>query len=118
LERLEKRLDDYEMITTKTSVPTSIPIDESEHYENLRSRVPLLRETPYDVDLTKKVKRAANQLDHLGFRLTSVLRRYPAVRLGVLFYVVILHLWTFIVLFVHTPESHTNANSFHMKDKL
>lgn len=119
LERLEKRLDDYEMITTKASIPTSIHIDENEHYENLRYRVPpLLRETPYDVDLTKKVKRAANQLDHLGFRLTSVLRRYPVARLGVLFYIVILHLWTFIVLFVHTPESHSNTNSFHLKDKL
>ncbi|CAF4836440.1 unnamed protein product, partial [Rotaria socialis] len=63
LERLEKRLDDYDTITAKHSFQqasrnlptTSISIDDSEHYENLRYRMPLLRETPYDVDLTKKV---------------------------------------------------------------
>ncbi len=127
LERLEKRLDDYETITatknapqqsSKTSSPTSIPIDDNEHYENLRYRMPLLRETPYDVDLTKKVKRAANQLDQLGVRLTILLRRYPAVRLAVLFYAIVLHLWTFIVLFTHTPEIHSNTNSIDLKDKL
>ncbi|CAF4263951.1 unnamed protein product, partial [Adineta steineri] len=100
LERLEKRLDDYETITSKNSFQqsskpystTSIPIDDNEHYDNLRYRMPLLRETPYDVDLTKKVKRAANELDRLGIRLTMFLRRYPIVRLGVLFYVILLHL--------------------------
>jgi chromosome segregation ATPase len=126
LERLEKRLDDYDTITannssqkfTKNSPTTSIPIDDNEHYENLRYRMPLLRETPYDVDLTKKVKRAANELDKLGIRFTLFLRRYPAVRLGVLFYAIILHLWTFIVLFTYTPESHSNTNSINLKDKL
>ncbi|CAF1004807.1 unnamed protein product [Rotaria sp. Silwood1] len=126
LERLEKRLDDYETITTKNSLQqssktiptTSISIDDNEHYENLRYRMPLLRETPYDVDLTKKVKRAANELDKLGIRLTIFLRRYPIVRLGVLFYIIILHLWTFIVLFTYTPEIHSNTNSINLKDKL
>ncbi|CAF0721353.1 unnamed protein product [Adineta ricciae] len=126
LERLEKRLDDYETIASKSSShhsskhhsTTSIPIDDSEHYENLRYRMPLLRETPYDVDLTKKVKRAANELDRLGIRATMFLRRYPMVRLGVLVYVVILHLWTFILLFTHAPDSHSNTNSIHLKDKL
>jgi hypothetical protein len=125
LERLEKRLDDYETINTNNSLQqslkilptTSIPIDDNEHYENLRYRMPLLRETPYDVDLTKKVKRAANQLDQLGIRLTIFLRRYPTVRLGVLFYAIILHLWTFILLFIYTPEIHSNTNSINLKDK-
>ncbi|UJR21627.1 hypothetical protein I4U23_024705 [Adineta vaga] len=126
LERLEKRLDDYETITSKNSLhqsskhysTTSIPIDDNEHYENLRYRMPLLPETPYDVDLTKKVKRAANELDKLGIRATMFLRRYPMVRLGVLLYVVILHLWTFILLFTHAPDSHSNTNPIHLKDKL
>jgi hypothetical protein len=126
LERLEKRLDDYDTITTnnslqqsfKNSPTTSIPMDDNEHYENLRYRMPLLRETPYDVDLTKKVKRAANQLDQLGIRLAILLRRYPVVRLAVLFYAIVLHLWTLIVLFTHTPEIHSNTNSINLKDKL
>lgn len=116
LERLEKRLDDYETITAakmKTSPPTTIPIDEQDQYENLRYRVPLLRETPYDVDLTKKVKRAANQLDQLGIRFTMFLRRYPAVRLAILLYAIILHLWTFFLLFTHTPDIHSNTNSMN-----
>lgn len=126
LERLEKRLDDYETITAaattaknsgsaffKASPPTSIPIDDHEQYENLRYRTPLLRETPYDVDLTKKVKRAANQLDQLSIRSTIFLRRYPAVRLAVFAYAIILHLWTFFLLFTHTPDIHGNTNSMN-----
>ena len=122
LERLEKRLDDYETIAAaaaktsssgffKASPPTSIPIDDQEHYENLRYRMPLLRETPYDVDLTKKVKRAANQLDQIAIRSTIFLRRYPAVRLAVFAYAIILHLWTFFLLFTHAPDIHSNTNS-------
>ncbi|CAF3737659.1 unnamed protein product [Rotaria socialis] len=126
LERLEKRLDDYDTITAKHSFQqtsrnlptTSISIDDSEHYENLRYRMPLLRETPYDVDLTKKVKRAANELDKLGIRFTMFLRRYPSVRLGVLLYALILHLWTVFLLFTYTPEVHSHTDSMNLKGKL
>ena len=125
LERFEKRLDDYEMIarSTRDSLPnttrfdsnTAIAIDENDSNDNLRHRLPLLRETPFDVHLTKKVKRAANELDQLAIRLTIFLRRYPIVRLAVLCYVLLLHLWTFIVLCTHTPTSHVQRD---LKDKL
>ncbi len=132
LERLEKRLDDYEKISSTTTnnslqqssrrlqtttSSTSIPIemDNSGMYDydqedTIRSRISLLRETPYDPDIAKKVKRAANELDKLGIRLGIFLKRYPAVRLGVIFYTILLHLWTLIVLFTYTPEIHGNIN--------
>ena len=106
LERVEKRLDDYETLTRMPPppLPTSIVLDEHEQYENLRYRQPLLRETLYDANLAKKVKRAANELDRLGIRLMIFLRHYPVVRLGVLLYAIVLHLWTFVFLFIHAPS--------------
>lgn len=103
LERLEKRLEDYENIRTRNEASImSIPIPD----EQLRHRHPLLRETPYDVHLTKHVKRAANELDHLADCCTTFLRRYPLLRLILIFYVIFLHLWTFILLCTYTPEVH------------
>lgn len=138
LERMEKRLDDYEKIASSTTISnnssaqssrrtggaTIISMDQdqsniydNDHDENLRYRLPMLRETPYDPDITKKVKRAANELDKLGIRLGIFLKRYPAVRLGVIFYAILLHLWTLIVLFTYTPEVHGNMNSIEMSHK-
>ena len=136
LERLEKRLDDYEKISSTTAnnslqqsskrlpTATSVAIDmdsngiyDNDHEESLRYRIPLLRETPYDPDIAKKVKRAANELDKLGIRLGIFLKRYPAVRLGVIFYTILLHLWTLIVLFTYTPEVHGNTHPLDMVHK-
>jgi hypothetical protein len=136
LERLEKRLDDYDKISSITTnnslqqsskrlpTSTSVLIDmdingmhDNEQDESLRYRTPLLRETPYDPDITKKVKRAANELDKLGLRLGIFLKRYPAVRLGVIFYTILLHLWTLIVLFTYTPEVHGHINSLDISHK-
>ena len=136
LERLEKRLDDYDKISSTTAnnslqpsskrpqISTAITMDmdnngiyDNDHDDNLRYRLPMLRETPYDPDITKKVKRAANELDKLGIRLGIFLKRYPAVRLGVIFYAILLHLWTLIVLFTYTPEVHGNMHPLDMSHK-
>lgn len=133
LERLEKRLEDYERIATanmnnasgsgstsssKRLQATTIQMDtdggnmyDNDHDDNLRYRLPILRETPYDPDIAKKMKRAANEIDRLGIRLGIFLKRYPAVRLGVIFYAILLHLWTLIVLFTYKPEIHGNLHS-------
>ena len=142
LERLEKRLDDYEKISSAsttannslqqssrrmqtTTGSTSITMDmdhngiyDNDQEENLRYRIPMLRETPYDPDIAKKVKRAANELDKLGIRLGIFLKRYPAVRLGVIFYAILLHLWTLIVLFTYTPEIHGSVHSIDIPPKI
>jgi chromosome segregation ATPase len=139
LERLEKRLDDYEKIsstTTNNSLQqssrrlqttagsTTINMDmdnngiyDNDHEDSIRFRLPLLREKPYDPDITKKVKRAATEIDKLGIRLGVFLKRYPAVRLGVIFYAILLHLWTLIVLFTYTPEVHGNIHPLDMSHK-
>jgi len=134
LERLEKRLDDYERIasmtpsnspmvlSTKRGQSTMIDMDtnntfDNDHDDTLRNRMSLLRETPYDPDIAKKMKRAANELDRLGIRLGVFLKRYPAVRLGVIFYAILLHLWTLIVLFTYTPEVHGNHNPLDLSHK-
>ena len=130
LERLEKRLEDYERIasmnvnnssnsssSSKRLQATTINMEmdsnslyDNDHEDNLRYRIPMLRETPYDPDIAKKVKRAANEIDKLGIRLGIFLKRYPAVRLGVIFYAILLHLWTLIVLFTYKPEIHGNIH--------
>lgn len=139
LERLEKRLDDYEKISAMTTnnasqqsarrlqtnnnaTAISMEMDnnsiyDNEHDENIRYRLPMLRETPYDPDIAKKMKRAANELDRLGIRLGVFLKRYPAVRLGVIFYAILLHLWTLIVLFTYTPEVHGKMNPLDVSHK-
>lgn len=139
LERLEKRLDDYEKISAmatnnssqqsgrrlqNNSAATTITMDmdnngmyDNEHDEQLRYRLPMLRETPYDPDIAKKMKRAANEIDRLGIRLGIFLKRYPAVRLGVIFYAILLHLWTLIVLFTYTPEVHGKMNPLDVSHK-
>ncbi|CAF1274132.1 unnamed protein product [Didymodactylos carnosus] len=116
LERLEARLNDYDQISTASAQKrntTTIQMggdqredDEHSNVENIRYRMPILRETPYDVDLAKKVKRAVSELDKLGIRLGVFLRRYPIVRLGVLFYAILLHAWVLLVLFTYKPETH------------
>ncbi|CAF3889872.1 unnamed protein product, partial [Didymodactylos carnosus] len=83
--------------------------DEHSNVENIRYRMPLLRESPNDVDLAKKVKRAVSELDKLGIRLGVFLRRYPIVRLGVLFYAILLHAWVLLVLSTYTPETHDTS---------
>ena len=139
LERLEKRLDDYEKISAMATnnssqqsgrrlqtnpAATAINMDmdnngiyDNEHDEQLRYRLPILRETPYDPDIAKKMKRAANEIDRLGIRLGVFLKRYPAVRLGVIFYAILLHLWTLIVLFTYTPEVHGKMNPLDVSHK-
>ncbi|CAF5067445.1 unnamed protein product, partial [Rotaria magnacalcarata] len=58
-----------------------------------------------------------NELDKLGIRLGVFLKRYPAVRLGVIFYTILLHLWTLIVLFTYTPEVHGHLNPLDVSKK-
>ncbi|CAF0899642.1 unnamed protein product [Didymodactylos carnosus] len=119
LERLESRLNDYDQISTASSQKRNVTTiqmssdqregDEHSNVENIRYRMPLLRESPNDVDLAKKVKRAVSELDKLGIRLGVFLRRYPIVRLGVLFYAILLHAWVLLVLSTYTPETHDTS---------
>lgn len=57
LERSEKRLQDYETIMSKSNV--SIAMNDNE--EGRKDAV--FRESPYDHEVTRKVKRAATEID-------------------------------------------------------
>ena len=61
LERSEKRLQDYETIMSKSSV--SIRMNED---DEVRKDV-IFRESPYDHEVTRKVKRAATEIDKFRY---------------------------------------------------
>lgn len=104
LERSEKRLHDYETIVSSKNNSTSIRLggddDDGPGHKNV------FRESPYDHEVTKKVKRAATEIDKFSIRLGVFLKKYPIARIFVLFYMFLLHLWVVVVLFTYTPEAH------------
>eukprot|EP00049_Salpingoeca_infusionum_P006350 m.105543 g.105543 ORF g.105543 m.105543 type:complete len:689 (+) comp13280_c0_seq3:61-2127(+) len=61
----------------------------------------------------RRFQTAANAFDAFSIRLGVFLRRYPAARLMVLVYMVLLHFWVMIVLLTYQPEVHTSASAYH-----
>lgn len=87
-----------------TSANSSQIINVNDTDDN-KARIPnFLQENPFDTRVTRRVKRAYNSLDSVGVRLGVFLRRYPLVRIMVIVYVFILHLWVMLVLFSSTPN--------------
>ncbi len=92
LERSEKRLEDYERIVASKGNGGSVSIrmghggDEEMLLQN--SKDPIFRESPYDHEMTKKVKRSATEIDKFSIRLGVFLKKYPIARIFVLFYMV------------------------------
>lgn len=69
-----------------------------------KSQVPnFMQENPFDTRVARRVKRAYSSLDSVGITLGVFMRRYPLIRILVIFYVAILHLWVMLVLFTSTP---------------
>lgn len=106
LERSEKRLVDYESIVTSKKSTHIKMSDDEDTGSHSKMQLPLLRESPYDHEVTRKVKRAATEIDKFSIRLGVFLRKYPMARIFVLFYMFLLHLWVAIVLFTYKPEVH------------
>ncbi|XP_039289386.1 golgin-84-like [Nilaparvata lugens] len=78
--------------------------------DDAKAQVPtFLMESPFDTSVTRRVKRAYSSLDAVGIRTSIFLRRYPLARIIVLFYVIVLHLWVFLVLFSYTPDNNTTG---------
>lgn len=65
-----------------------------------------LTESPYDGEVTKRVKRVYSQFDSLSIRMGQFLRVYPAARGFFLLYILVLHIWVFLILFYYRPEVH------------
>ncbi|XP_055906696.1 golgin-84 [Eupeodes corollae] len=74
------------------------------HTDDVKAQFPILmRENPFDNRVARRVKRAYSTLDSAGIRLGAFLRRYPLMRIAVLMYVGLLHLWVMFVLLSSTP---------------
>jgi chromosome segregation ATPase len=101
LERSEKRLQDYESIVSSKKNSTYIRMSDD---DNPSSNI--LKESPFDHEMTRKVKRAATEIDKFSIRLGVFFRRYPIARVMLLFYMFILHLWVVFVLMTYKPEAH------------
>lgn len=72
--------------------------------DDVKSQLPLImKETPFDTQVARRVKRAYTSFDSAGIRIGVFLRRYPLVRIMVFVYVALLHIWVMFVLLSSTP---------------
>lgn len=107
LERLEQQL---KTVQGNTAIGPSINMSGVDSGEGTRLRnVPVLFS---DTDTNAagvygKVRKAASTIDRFSIRLGIFLRRYPIVRVFVIIYMALLHLWVMIVLLTYTPEMHS-----------
>ncbi|KAG5872813.1 hypothetical protein JTB14_015342 [Gonioctena quinquepunctata] len=65
-----------------------------------------MRVSPFDAGVTRRVKHAYSTLDAVSIRTGSFLRRYPVARVFVFCYMVLLHIWVLIILFIYVPSNH------------
>ncbi|RCN53043.1 Golgin-84 family protein [Ancylostoma caninum] len=54
-------------------------------------------------------KQAVTVVDSVMFRVISMLRNYPAARLFLAVYFVLLHIWVFFIILTYTPEIHDHT---------
>lgn len=113
LERLEKQYRDVQASTSKMMAGPSASYDGFDDTdENTLSRVRSISSImPSQLNDSRKVKRAVNEIDKFSIRLGLFLRRYPVARLFVIIYMVLLHIWVLIVLLTYQPEVHTTSST-------
>jgi len=71
----------------------------------VKAQFPLLMHpSPFDNRVARRFKRALRQADSMGIRVGTFLRRYPMMRVSVIVYVALLHLWVMFVLLSTTPN--------------
>ncbi|XP_028396239.1 golgin subfamily A member 5-like [Dendronephthya gigantea] len=104
LERLEMQYKDIQRSTSRVSVPTAFV----ENDEGGRVR-PITSIMPSQISESAKVNKAVNEIDKFSIRLGVFLRRYPIARLMLIVYMILLHLWVFIVLLTYQPEVHSSS---------
>lgn len=113
MERLEKQYRDVQASTSKMIAGPSASYDGfDDNDENTLSRVKSISSImPSQLNDSRKVKRAVNEIDKFSIRLGLFLRRYPFARLFVIIYMVLLHVWVLIVLLTYQPEVHTTGSA-------
>lgn len=102
LEKLENQHRDTMQLLRQQRLPQIINVNDT---DDDKSQVPnFLQENPFDTRVARRVKRAYSSLDAAGVRLGVFMRRYPLIRIMVIVYVAVLHLWVMLVLFSSTPN--------------
>ncbi|XP_022211766.2 golgin-84 [Drosophila obscura] len=77
----------------------------SNHTDDAKAQFPvLMHPSPFDNRVARRFKRALRQADSVGIRVGTFLRRYPMMRVSVIVYVALLHLWVMFVLLSTTPN--------------
>ncbi|XP_057672886.1 golgin-84 isoform X2 [Diorhabda carinulata] len=64
-----------------------------------------MRVSPFDAGVTRRVKHAYSTLDAVSIRTGIFLRRYPVARVFVFCYMVLLHIWVLVILFLYAPSN-------------
>uniref|UniRef100_A0A6P4FD45 Golgin-84 n=1 Tax=Drosophila rhopaloa TaxID=1041015 RepID=A0A6P4FD45_DRORH len=73
--------------------------------DDVKAQFPrLMHPSPFDNRVARRFKRALRQADTMGIRVGTFLRRYPMMRVSVIVYVALLHLWVMFVLLSTTPN--------------
>ncbi|CAD6996383.1 unnamed protein product [Ceratitis capitata] len=108
LEKIQDQLhEQYAFNSTLHSGNKTVPRNPllSNTTDDVKAQFPLLlRENPFDNRVARRVKRVYSSLDSVGIRLGAFLRRYPLMRVLVLMYVGLLHLWVMFVLISSSPN--------------
>ncbi|XP_034484756.1 golgin-84 [Drosophila innubila] len=73
--------------------------------DDVKAQFPLIMHpSPFDNRVARRFKRALRQADSVGIRVGAFLRRYPMMRICMILYVALLHLWVMFVLLSTTPN--------------
>ncbi|KAM8948840.1 golgin subfamily A member 5 [Lycaon pictus] len=106
LERLEQQVNSASGSNSNGSSINMSAVDSGEG-TRLRNVPVLFNDTEMNLaGMYGKVRKAASSIDQFSIRLGIFLRRYPIVRVFVIIYMALLHLWVMIVLLTYTPEMH------------
>lgn len=102
LEKMENLHREKIQMLRQQRTPQIINVNDT---DDAKSQVPnFMQENPFDTRVARRVKRAYSSLDAVGIRLGVFMRRYPLIRILVIFYVAVLHLWVMLVLVTSTPN--------------
>jgi hypothetical protein len=106
LERMEKQCREAETSALRAA-SANVNMSAADDTEDARHRLPgFMSQSPFDGNVTRRVKMAAGVIDRLGIHLGVFLRRYPVARVLVVLYMGLLHLWVMLVMLTYQPEMH------------
>ncbi|KAK9889404.1 hypothetical protein WA026_004678 [Henosepilachna vigintioctopunctata] len=103
--QLEKLENEYHrnLLVMRNSQQKLVHINDT---DDVKLQIPqLMRVSPLDAGVTRRVKHAYSSLDSLSIRTGVFLRRYPVIRVFVFCYMVLLHFWVLIILLSYAPNT-------------